>query len=253
MKINKGKSVCVFGVKGGTGKSTLVLNLAGMYARLNLHVLIVDFDLSGGSIALHLGKEVSKTLYNFADDYNNNRFDNISSYVSKYNDNIDFIAAPKDPRQANKIDNKYVHILIEKAVFQYDVVLIDMSHSLDAISLSVLDKVDSILFNITNDLYDLKNVRSFISIFNDLGIDKYNVILNKSVNPNKNAYSNYEIKNIIKTHIDYIISEKMYLKNIDDYVLNGEIITLSSSFKEKYKNDYKVLSILTNDTLKESD
>jgi len=253
MKINKGKSICVFGVKGGTGKSTLVLNLAGMYARLNLRVLIVDFDLNGGSVALHLGKNISKTIYNFADDYNNNRFDNILSYVTKYNDNIDFIAAPKDPRQANKIDNKYVHILVEKAVFQYDVVLIDMSHSLDAISLSVLDKVDNILFNITNDLYDLKNVRSFISIFNDLGIDKYKVILNKSVNPNKNAYSNYEIKNIIKTNIDYILSEKLYLKNIDDYILNGEIITLLPSFKEKYKNDYKVLSIITNETLKESD
>ena len=125
MKINKGKSICVFGVKGGTGKSTLVLNLAGMYARLNLRVLIVDFDLNGGSVALHLGKNISKTIYNFADDYNNNRFDNILSYVTKYNDNIDFIAAPKDPRQANKIDNKYVHILVEKAVFQYDVVLIE--------------------------------------------------------------------------------------------------------------------------------
>ena len=66
MKINKGRSICVFGVKGGTGKSTLVLNLAGIYSELNLRVLIVDFDLSGGSIALHLGKDVTKTLYNFA-------------------------------------------------------------------------------------------------------------------------------------------------------------------------------------------
>lgn len=253
MKVNKGRSISVFGVKGGTGKSTLVLNLAGLYAQHNLKVLIVDFDLSGGSIALHLGKEVSKTLYNFADDYNNNRFDNIKTYVTKYNDFIDFIAAPKDPRQANKIDNKYVHILLEKAVFQYDIVLIDMSHSLDGISLSVLDKVDTILFNITNDLYDLKNARSFISIFNDLGIDKYKIILNKSISPNKNTYSNYEIRNIIKTNIDYIISEKMYFKNIDDYVLNGDIITLDPHFKDKFKNDYKVLSLIVNGTLKESD
>lgn len=253
MKINKGKSICVFGVKGGTGKSTLVLNLAGIYASLNKKVLIVDFDLSGGSIALHCGKKVLKTIYNFADDYNNNRFDNISSYVTKYNDFIDFIAAPKDPRQANKIDNKYVNILLEKAVFQYDIVLIDTSHSLDGILLSILDKVDSILFNITNDLYDLKNVRSFISIFNDLNIDKYKIVLNKSVNPNRNVYSNYEIKNVIKTNIDYVISEKMHIKNIDDYVMDGIIITIDKHFKEKFKNDYKVLSLIVDDTLKESD
>jgi len=253
MKINKGKSVCVFGVKGGTGKSTLVLNLAGIYAKLQKRVLIVDFDLSGGSIALHSGKSVAKTLFNFADDYNNNRFDNISSYVTNYHDYIDLIAAPKDPRQANKIDTKYVNILIEKAVFQYDIVLIDTSHSLDGIVLSILDKVDSILFNITNDLYDLKNVRSFISIFNDLNIDKYKIILNKSVNLNRNIYSNYEIKNVIKTNIDYIISEKMYIKNIDDYVMDGIIITLDEHFEDKFKNDYKVFNLIANETLKESD
>ena len=45
----------------------------------------------------------------------------------------------------------------------------------------------------------------------------------------------------------------MYFKNIDDYVLNGEIITLLPAFKEKFKKDYKVLSLIANDTLKESD
>lgn len=253
MKVNKGTSICIFGAKGGTGKSTLVLNLAAVYAQTGKRVLIIDFDLSGGSIALHLGKKVNKTIYNFADDYNNNRFDNIKSYVTVYNDKIDFISAPKDPRQANKIDNKYVNILIEKAIFQYDVILIDTSHTLDGTSLSVLDKVDHILFNITNDLYDLKNARSVLSIFNDLNIDKYKVILNKSVNPNKKAYSNYDIKNIIKTNIDYTISEKLHLKNIDDYVINGEIITYYESFKDKYSDDYKVFNLIVKDTLKESD
>ena len=104
---NKGKSLCIFGVSGGTGKSTLTLNLAGIFSLMNKKVLIIDFDLTGGVIALHLGKDITKTIYNFADDYNNNRFENIKNYITKYNDNIDFIAAPKDPRQANKIDNRY--------------------------------------------------------------------------------------------------------------------------------------------------
>lgn len=251
MKINKGISLCIFGVKGGTGKSTLTLNLAGIFAENKKKVLIIDYDLSGGSIALHLNKPVNKTIYNFADDYNNNRFDNIKSYVTEYNEFIDCLAAPKDPRQANKIDNKYVNILLEKAVFQYDVVLVDSSHTLDGTTLSVLDKVDQILFNITNDVYDLKNVRSVISIFNDLKIDKYKIILNKSVHPYKNAYSNYDIKNIIKTNIDYTISEKMYYKNIDDYVLSGTILTQTKEFKEKNANDYKIFNLIVKDSLKE--
>lgn len=253
MKINKGVSLCVFGVKGGTGKSTLVLNLAGMYALQKKKVLIIDYDLNGGSVALHLNKQVNKTIYNFVDDYNNNRFDNIKSYVTVYNEFIDYIAAPKDPRQASKIDNKYVNILLEKAVFQYDIVLVDTAHSLDGTTLSILDKVDQILFNVTNDVYDLKNVRSVISIFNDLGIDKYKIILNRSVHPNKKVYSNYDIKNIIKANIDYTISEKMYYKDIDDYVLNGIILTLSKDFQDKHTNDYKVFNLIVKESLKENE
>lgn len=252
MKINKGKSLCVFGVKGGTGKSTLVLNLAGVYSLLGYKVLIIDFDLTGGSIALHLNKNANKTIYNFVDDYNNNRFESIKNYVTQYNDNIDYIPSPKDPRQANKIDNKYADILIEKATFAYDIVLIDTNHILDSTNLNILDKVDKILFNVTNDVYDLKNIRSMISIFSDLSINKYKILLNMSTNPYKKYYSNYDIKNIIKTNIDYTLSGKLFLKNIDDYIMKGEIISLNPSFKDKYKKEFTTLKLICEDTLKEN-
>ena len=74
MAINKGNILCLFGVKGGIGKSILAMNLAGVASNLERKVLIVDADLYGGSIALALNKPVNKTIYNFVDDYNNNRY-----------------------------------------------------------------------------------------------------------------------------------------------------------------------------------
>lgn len=251
MTTNRGISLCIFGVKGGTGKSTLVLNLAGVFSNLKKRVLIIDFDLTGGIIALHSGKEITKTIYHYVDDYNNNRFENIKNYVTKYTDNIDIIASPKDPRQASKIDNRYINILLEKAVFLYDVVLIDMSHNLNATNLCILDKVDKILFNITNDPYELKNMRSIISIFNDLEITKYKTLLNMSINLHKHYYSIYDIKNIIKTNIDYTLNNKFFLKNIDNYIIDGQIPTLNLNFKTKYKDAYKVFEVICLDALKE--
>ena len=52
MAINKGNILCLFGVKGGIGKSILAMNLAGVASNLKRKVLIVDADLYGGSIAL---------------------------------------------------------------------------------------------------------------------------------------------------------------------------------------------------------
>ena len=45
----------------------------------------------------------------------------------------------------------------------------------------------------------------------------------------------------------------MYIKNIDDYVMDGIIITLDEHFEDKFKNDYKVFNLIANETLKESD
>ena len=236
MALNKADILCVFGVKGGIGKSIISMNLAGICSALNKRVLLIDADLYGGSIAVALNKPITKTIFNFVDDYNNNRYKNINDYIIKYNEFIDYIVAPIDPRKANKIDSRYIDILLDKAKFNYDLIIIDTNHILNEINLSILDKSDKVLFCTTNDSFDLKNMRNLISIFKDLGIDKYKVLLNNSINVNRNYYSLYDIKNIIKTNIDYELNN--YINDIDKIKLDGNIITLDKKYKNN--NDYKV-------------
>lgn len=247
MAINKGNILCLFGVKGGIGKSILAMNLAGVASNLERKVLIVDADLYGGSIALALNKPVNKTIYNFVDDYNNNRYKDLNEYITKYNENIDFIASPKDPRKSNKIDSNYIEILLDKAKFNYDLIIIDTNHILDEINLSILDKSDNILFLVSNDSFDIKNMRTLISIFKDLDIDKYKVLLNNSIRENREYFGLYDIKDIIKSNIDYELSSKFYIRDIDKFVIDGNIVTLC----KKYINtkDYKVLEGIINDMI----
>ena len=40
-----GKVISVFSVKGGVGKTTMTLNLAGIYCSMGKRVLIIDMDL----------------------------------------------------------------------------------------------------------------------------------------------------------------------------------------------------------------
>ena len=251
MAINKGNILCLFGVKGGIGKSILAMNLAGVASNLERKVLIVDADLYGGSIALALNKPVNKTIYNFVDDYNNNRYKDLNEYIIKYNEYIDFIASPKDPRKSNKIDSNYIEILLDKAKFNYDLIIIDTNHILDEINLSILDKSDNILFLVSNDSFDIKNMRTLISIFKDLDIDKYKVLLNNSIRENREYFGLYDIKDIIKSNIDYELSSKFYIRDIDKFVMDGNIVTLN----KKYINtkDYMVLEGIINDVIGDKD
>ena len=251
MAINKGNILCLFGVKGGIGKSILAMNLAGVESNLKRKVLIVDADLYGGSIALALNKPVNKTIYNFVDDYNNNRYKDLNEYITKYNEYIDFIASPKDPRKSNKIDSNYIEILLDKAKFNYDLIIIDTNHILDEINLSILDKSDNILFLVSNDSFDIKNMRTLISIFKDLEIDKYKVLLNNSIRENREYFDLYDIKDIIKSNIDYELSSKFYIKDIDKFVMDGNIVTLNKKYIST--KDYKVLEGIINDVIGDKD
>lgn len=241
----RGKIVCFYGGKGGVGKTTALLSLAGTLSKLNKKVLIVDLDLTNGAIALSLNREVNKTIFNFVEDYINNKYNDLDKYITKYDENISFVASPKDPRYASRIDVKYIDILLEKSVYNYDVVLIDTPSVLNEISVYSLDKSDIVYLLTTNDCVSLKNIKNLVNLFIENNLDKYKIILNNSFIPNKDYFSNYDIKNIIGHNVDYVISSSFHVNNLDELVINGELITYKYS---KFK-DEKIFNLISSEII----
>ena len=241
----RGKIVCFYGGKGGVGKTTTLLSLAGTLSKLNKKVLIVDLDLTNGAIAISLNREANKTIFNFVEDYINNKYNDLDKYITKYDENISFVASPKDPRYASRIDIKYIDILLEKSVYNHDVVLIDTPSLLNEISVYSLDKSDVVYLLTTNDCVSLKNIKNIVNLFIENNLDKYKIILNNSFIPNKDYFSNYDIKNIIGHNVDYVISSSFHVNNLDELVVNGEIITYKYS---KFK-DEKIFKLIANEII----
>lgn len=241
----RGKIVCFYGGKGGVGKTTTLLSLAGTLSKLNKKVLIVDLDLTNGAIAISLNREANKTIFNFVEDYINNKYNDLDKYITKYDENISFVASPKDPRYASRIDVKYIDILLEKSVYNHDVILIDTPSILNEISVYSLDKSDVVYLLTTNDCVSLKNIKNLVNLFIENNLDKYKIILNNSFIPNKDYFSNYDIKNIIGHNIDYVISSSFHVNNLDELVVNGEIITYKYS---KFK-DEKIFKLIANEII----
>ena len=251
MAINKAKIFTITSAKGGTGKTITTLNLAGTFKKLEKRVLIIDLDLYSGAVAASLNIDDTNNVYRLVNDISNNVFDYIENYVTSYTENIDVISAPKDPRMANKVSSKYLEIILTRASMRYDVILVDTNHVIDEINLTVMDLSDKIVYIINNDPIDLKNMKTMISIFKDMEKDNYLVVLNESTNRLKSYFTKYDIKNIIKNNIDYTIPSSFYLKNIDKYILDGQILTLNKNIISNHKATIKNFELIAQNLLKE--
>ena len=226
MAMKQAKTILVTSVKGGTGKTTTALNLAGIYQKKNLETLIIDLDVYGGSVAASLNLDCNTDLYDIMDDLNNNRFNTLDDYIINYTEELDVIASPRDPRLAGKMSSKFLHVILAKAKLKYDVIVIDTNYFLNDLNLIAMDASDEILYLVTNDPMDLKNMRSMVSIYSDMDKDNYKVILNDSINKGKNYFTNYDMKHIMNHPINYIIPSSFNIRNIEKYIMEGKILTL---------------------------
>lgn len=249
MAIPKAKIITVASVKGGTGKTTTALNLAGTYSLMKKKTLILDFDLYSGGIALSLNIDIKTDLYKLAYDMSVNEYKNINDYILKYNEYIDIIPAPKDPRYASKIEKKYISTILKKVVNKYDIIIIDTNHFLDATNLILFDKSDTIMYVINNSPLDIKNLKSMISIHKDMEKENYVVVLNESNTKLNEIFSNYDIKNIVKSNIDYTIPRTFYNKNINKYVIKGNIMLLDKNIRLIHQRTVKVFNKIATDLL----
>lgn len=251
MERKKTRVIAITSSKGGVGKTILTLNLAGVYEQLEKKVLLLDFDFGTGVLALNLNLDYSVTVYHLSEDMRNHTLATPSQYVCCYDSAIDVLPCPKDPRQQHKIDSRLLPQIIAFFRGLYDVILIDMTHGLHEKNIVTLDQADQILYVLTNDLMDLKNSKSFMSIMQDIERDNVKVILNRSKDPNLDYFGMFDLRNGIEHNVDYTISSGLYIKNITKYLVEGKIFTLNKNLVFRDKKDLKKLKQMAEELIGE--
>lgn len=239
MALNNAKVITVTSVKGGTGKTTTVLNLAGILSEMKVKTIVIDLDLYSGDVAASLNLNDGSDIYTLCEDFVNNRFDYFENYVRKYDEYLDILAAPIDPRSTGKIKAKYINTILARLKLQYDVILIDTNHVMDQTNLVALDFSDEILYVINNDLMNLKSMKTMISIYKDMDKENYKIILNEA-RLNNSSYDVSEVKNILDHGVDYVIPKNFYNHKIESFIYDGKIMTLDKGIsKTKGSNVFR--------------
>lgn len=221
MGVKQAKVITITSVKGGTGKSVFTVSLANVLNENKVKTIVLDLDLFSGVIGAMLNLNYEKDSFGLVSDYINNNKASLEDYIVKYTDYIDVLPAPKDPRDVGKISSSYIDLIIKKLKYMYDVILIDTSHLMDSTNLITFDNSDKIIYLITSDLMDVKNMKTMLTIYNDMDVSKYMLILNEAISSNYIKRNNLEM--ILGEDIKYVLPSSFYIKNIQRQIMNGKI------------------------------
>ena len=176
-----GKILAFIPCKGGSGATFLATNLAYQLAETK-SVLLVDLNLQFGDALsfVHDGKPAS-TLADVAHGISRLDASFLAASTVKITPNYSILAAPEDLSKAMEIKPEHIDAILSLALSQYDFVLLDISRSLDALTIKALDRAYRIFPVLQAGVPSLRNAHKLLAAFKSLGYpaDKIEFVVNR--------------------------------------------------------------------------
>ncbi|MGU3540222.1 AAA family ATPase [Methylobacterium sp. A54F] len=159
-----GRTVAVFGVKGGIGASTIAHNLAWSIARSQgTQTVIADLDIAFGTASLNFNQDPPQGIAEavFAPE----RLDSalVERLLSKCSDNLSLLSAPASLDRTIDLSEPAFDALIDHLRAAIPCVVLDVPHRWNAWTKRVLVAADEILVVAGPDLASLRNAKNLLA------------------------------------------------------------------------------------------
>ena len=179
-----GRVVTFFSPKGGVGRTTLAVNFA-VVARTELgkRVALVDGGLQFGDVGVLLNlNPKNKSIADVAREMAGGDMDTLDSTLVDHSSGVRVLMAPPSPEMADLVTPDHVSRIIGALRTTHDVVVVDCSPFLQDATLAFLDQSDVVLTVLTLEITNIKNIRQFLALADQLGYPegKIQLLLNRA-------------------------------------------------------------------------
>ncbi|GHV84249.1 hypothetical protein AGMMS50212_15890 [Spirochaetia bacterium] len=233
------KTIALNSIKGGTGKSTIVIIIVKALIRAGFKCLVIDADASNNSLSFYFDETTSTELSQRKTIFDLFIGTKIMDCVIKINNNLDLIRGDVRLNEFRSTDSLR---RLKRALqgLDYDFCIIDTSPTYDNIIGNVLTASDVLLIPIQQDVFSYQALKYQFEKLADLELDNLesHVIFNqfeKPLNDNQGTYRN-QITNMFlenetfKPFINpnHISRNSVYRKYINkrNYKLDSKVETL---------------------------
>jgi pilus assembly protein CpaE len=240
-----GNIITVYSPKGGTGTTTLSLNLALALMCSDCTVGVVDSSMQFGDVAILLN-EVSKLsildLVPRIYELDVNLIDDVM--LLHKSTGIRLLSAPPQPELAESVNGSHIVKILEMTQHMYDFVVVNTDSYISDPCLAALDAADVILLVSSQEVSAIQGIHRFLDLWDKLGMDRERLMLivNKY---NKNyAITSDRISESLKMPVSMVISrdDDSMLQSVNlgiplmEYNKKSPLVPEFTSLAEKIQN-----------------
>lgn len=181
-----GALIVIHGLAGGTGATTMAVNLAWELANVDKKdppsVCLLDFDLQFGSVATFLDLPRREVVYEMLSDTENMDEEIFGQALLTYEDRLQVLTAPSDMLPLDLITSEDVNRILDIARNQFDYVIVDMPSTLVQWSEAVLNNAHIYFALLELDMRCAQNTLRFKRALQseELPVEKLRYILNRA-------------------------------------------------------------------------
>jgi pilus assembly protein CpaE len=175
--VGLGKVIVVYSPKGGTGATTISVNLAVTLHNEETPVVLVDGNLQFGDVAVFMNEQVRNSVLDLAPRAEELDADLVEEVlITHATSGIKIMAAPQRPEYSENVNGDQFSKVLDylRRIFSY--VVVDFSSNLTDVALGALDTSDVIILITTQDIPAIKNARLFLDLADGLGINRKRIL-----------------------------------------------------------------------------
>lgn len=173
----RGKIVTIYSPKGGTGCTTLSVNLALSLVNPETKVTLVDGNLQFGDVAVFINEQGKNTVVDLASRSGELDAEIVEEVMIKHSTSeLRILACPSRPEYAEKVSSGQFARVLDYLRQLYDYVIVDTTSILSDVTLATIDLSDIIVLVSTQDIPSIKNCRLFLDLLQNLGIERERIL-----------------------------------------------------------------------------
>jgi pilus assembly protein CpaE len=173
----QGKVIVVYSPKGGTGRTTISVNLALSLISDDKKVILTDGAMQYGDVTIFLNESSKNSIVDLAIRADELDIDVVEDVINKHNPTgLRILPAPSKPELAEKVNGEQFGKVLKFLRNHFNYIVVDTASYLTEFVQAALEAADIIVLITTQDIPSIKNISLFLSLADASGIDRQKIV-----------------------------------------------------------------------------